>query len=78
MGELFDSMRRAKNNGRRPALLDVFDLLDDEDRKDLRAALDTPAIPASAIREALLKRGHSISLSVIHRYRSGAYDYVIE
>ena len=78
MGELLDSMRKTKTNGRRPALLDILDLLGDEDRADLLVALDTPTIPAAAIREALLKRGHSISLSVIHRYRSGAYDYVIE
>jgi hypothetical protein len=78
MGELLDSMRKTNRNGRRPALLDILDVLNDEDRADLLAALKTPTIPAAAIREALLKRGHSISLSVIHRYRSGAYDYVIE
>jgi hypothetical protein len=78
MGELLESMRKARSNGRRPTLLNILDVLDTQDREDLLIALNTPAIPAAAIREALIKRGHTISLSMIHRYRSGACDYVIE
>jgi hypothetical protein len=78
MGEFLESMRKTRHGGRRPALLDILNVLDEQDRADLLVALNTPTIPAAAIREALIKRGHSVSLSVIHRYRSGAYDYVIE
>lgn len=78
MGELFDSMRRAKLGGRQPALVNVFAVLDPQDREDLRAALDNPTIPAQAIREALLKRGHDISTSIVYRYRAGNYDYVLK
>lgn len=78
MGEFLDSMRGSKGNGRRPILLSILDVLSAEDRADLLTALNTPTIPAAAIREALIKRGHTVSLSVIHRYRSGETNYVIE
>lgn len=72
MGDLFDEISKNRRGmGTKSRILEIFEDLSDEDRKDLKKALDDHSIPASNISKAMEKRGYKLAVNVISRYRRG-------
>ena len=71
MGELLKEMKAEKLNtgGRTELLQQIMRDMSEEDRKDLKAALDDPAISPTSIANVLTRNGHRISASAISGWR---------
>lgn len=71
MGLLDDVQRRASIVQRKCTVAVIFDVLDENDRADLRHALADPGISTLAILEVLKQRGHRIAATTITKHRKG-------
>ena len=77
MGSLLNDINKRRNR-RTPSITKILASLNEQDRKDLITALKDTNVPAIAIRAALAKRGITISMSAIYRYRNGEISLELE
>jgi hypothetical protein len=70
-GKLADEFRSepARRGGQRPILDRLMGEMLDADAADLRDALMDRTVPARAIADVLGRRGHTIAVATIHKYR---------
>lgn len=75
MTGLNNEIRQAQTKrSSRNRIQEILDVLDDEDKAALRAALDDKSVPAVNIARVLRARGLAIAESTISNYRRGLYD----
>jgi hypothetical protein len=72
MGDLLNEIKKERvQQGKKSRIAEIMEGMSETDKKDLLAALDDSAIPASKISRVMARRGHKLSVQVISRYRRG-------
>ncbi|WJZ48567.1 terminase small subunit [Actinomycetia phage DSL-LC01] len=72
MGNLLNEIKSEQVQvGKKSRIAEILEKMSEAEQKDLIAALDDQAIPASKISRVMARRGHKLSVQVIYRYRSG-------
>lgn len=67
------SSEPAKVGGHRRRIWQIMTMLDEEDQRSLRDALNDHTVPAVSIQRALAKRDIRLAQSTISNYRAGMY-----
>ena len=70
-GRLADEFRAepVRRGGQRPILDRLMEQMSEADAADLREALMDRTVPARAIADVLARRGHTLAVATIHKYR---------